>query len=105
MRREQNPSCVSALKADTHEGFCSSMLQAHFACVSTHEGAFAMWPEQTSVTGRWVDDESGLGSRTRNNGRSSVLGRFYENQMPSLFESAEQSEDFTVSSLILFRMS
>ena len=28
-------------KADTHEGFCSrSMLQAHFARVSTHEGAF-----------------------------------------------------------------
>ena len=27
-------------KADTHEGFCSrSKLQAHFACVSTHEGA------------------------------------------------------------------
>ena len=30
------------LKADTHEGFCSrSMLQAHFARVSTHEGAFS----------------------------------------------------------------
>ena len=29
------------IKADTHEGFCSqSMLQAHFARVSTHEGAF-----------------------------------------------------------------
>ena len=29
-------------KADTHEGFCSrSMLQAHFARVSTHEGAFS----------------------------------------------------------------
>ena len=31
-----------ALKADTHEGFCSrSMLQAHFKRVSTHEGAFS----------------------------------------------------------------
>ena len=30
------------VKADTHEGFCSrSMLQAHFARVSTHEGAFS----------------------------------------------------------------
>ena len=30
------------LKADTHKGFCSrSMLQAHFARVSTHEGAFS----------------------------------------------------------------
>ena len=28
------------VKADTHEGFCSrSMLQDHFARVSTHEGA------------------------------------------------------------------
>ena len=28
------------LKADTHEGFCSrSMLEDHFACVSTHDGA------------------------------------------------------------------
>ena len=77
MLREQNPSCVSAFMQ------CGPSKQV----------------------GRWVDDESGLGSRTRNNGRSSVLGRFYENQMPSLFESAEQSEDFTVSSLILFRMS
>ena len=32
----------SAIKADTHEGFCSrSMLQVHFARVSTHEGAFS----------------------------------------------------------------
>ena len=32
----------STIKADIHEGFCSrSMLQAHFACVSTHEGAFS----------------------------------------------------------------
>ena len=31
-----------AIKADTHEGFCSrSMLQSHFARVSTHEGAFS----------------------------------------------------------------
>ena len=30
------------IKADTHEGFCSqSMLQAHFARVSTHKGAFS----------------------------------------------------------------
>ena len=30
------------IKAETHEGFCSrSMLQAHFARVSTHEGAFS----------------------------------------------------------------
>ena len=30
------------VKADTHEGFCSrSMLQAHFARVRTHEGAFS----------------------------------------------------------------
>ena len=30
------------LKADTQDGFCSrSMLQAHFARVSTHEGAFS----------------------------------------------------------------
>ena len=30
------------LKADTQEGFCSrSMLPDHFACVSTHEGAFS----------------------------------------------------------------
>ena len=30
----------ACLKADTHEGFCSrSMLQSHFARVSTHEGA------------------------------------------------------------------
>ena len=30
------------IKADTHEGFCSrSILQAHFARVSTHEGAFS----------------------------------------------------------------
>ena len=30
------------LKADTHEGFCSrSMLQDHFARVSTDEGAFS----------------------------------------------------------------
>ena len=29
------------LKADTHEGFCSrSVLQAHFARVSTHEGLY-----------------------------------------------------------------
>ena len=35
--------CLSEIvKADTHEGFCSrSMLQAHFARVSTHEGAFS----------------------------------------------------------------
>ena len=33
---------LSLIKADTHEGFCSqSMLQAHFARVSTHEGAFS----------------------------------------------------------------
>ena len=32
----------STIKADTHEEFCSrSMLQAHFAYVSTHEGAFS----------------------------------------------------------------
>ena len=33
--------CLNAIfKADTHEGFCSrSMLQDHFARVSTHEGA------------------------------------------------------------------
>ena len=31
-----------SVKADTHEGFCSpSMLQAHFARVSTREGAFS----------------------------------------------------------------
>ena len=31
-----------AIKADIHEGICSrSMLQAHFACVSTHERAFS----------------------------------------------------------------
>ena len=31
---------ANSLKADTHEGFCSrSMLQYHFARVSTHEGA------------------------------------------------------------------
>ena len=31
-----------SVNADTHEGFCSpSMLQAHFARVSTHEGAFS----------------------------------------------------------------
>jgi len=31
-----------AFKADAHQGFCSrSMLQAHFARVSTHEGAFS----------------------------------------------------------------
>ena len=31
---------VNIIKADTHEGFCSrSMLQDHFARVSTHEGA------------------------------------------------------------------
>ena len=31
-----------SVKADTHEGFCSrSMLQAHFARVSTYEGAFS----------------------------------------------------------------
>ena len=82
MLREQNPSCAPAFMQ------CGPSKQVLY-----------------SVTGRWVHDESGLGSRTRNNGRSSVLGRFYENQMPSLFESAEQSEDFTVSSLILFRMS
>ena len=30
------------IKADTHEGFCSrSMLEGHFARVSTHEGAFS----------------------------------------------------------------
>ena len=30
------------VKADTHKGFCSrSMVQAHFACVSTHKGAFS----------------------------------------------------------------
>ena len=38
-------SCVigaRTLKVFTHEGFCSrSMLQAHFARVSTHEGAFS----------------------------------------------------------------
>ena len=35
-------TCTFPLKADTHEGFCSrSMLQAHFARVSTHEGAFS----------------------------------------------------------------
>ena len=33
---------TQSVKADTHEGFCSrSMLQAHFARVSTHEGAFS----------------------------------------------------------------
>ena len=33
---------IKKFKADTHEGFCSrSMLQAHFARVSTHEGAFS----------------------------------------------------------------
>ena len=33
---------LTFLKADTHEGFCSrSMLQAHFARVSTHGGAFS----------------------------------------------------------------
>ena len=33
------------LKADTHEGFCSrSMLEAHFARFSTHEGAFSSSP-------------------------------------------------------------
>ena len=31
-----------SVKVDTHEGFCSrSMLQAHFARVSTREGAFS----------------------------------------------------------------
>ena len=35
----EHERCV---KADTHEGFCSrGMLQAHFARVSTHEGAFS----------------------------------------------------------------
>ena len=35
-------ACLLRVKADTHEGFCSrSMLQAHFARVSTHEGAFS----------------------------------------------------------------
>ena len=33
---------LSEIKADSHEGFCSrSMFQAHFAPVSTHEGAFS----------------------------------------------------------------
>ena len=33
---------LPTVKADTHEGFCSrSMLQAHFARVSTHEEAFS----------------------------------------------------------------
>ena len=32
----------NSVKADTHAGFCSrSMLQAYFARVSTHEGAFS----------------------------------------------------------------
>ena len=34
--------CNETIKADTHEGFCSqSMLQAHFARVSTHEEVFS----------------------------------------------------------------
>ena len=38
MFSQANPS----VKADAHEGFCSrSMLQAHFARVSTHEGGFS----------------------------------------------------------------
>ena len=36
---QERGTLCSVLKADTHEGFCSrSMLQDHFACVSTHEG-------------------------------------------------------------------
>ena len=39
----------AGFKADTDEGFCSrGMLQAHFARVSTHEGAFS-----NSVNLRW----------------------------------------------------
>ena len=35
-------SLMIGLKGDTHEGFCSrSMLHAHFARVSTHEGVFS----------------------------------------------------------------
>ena len=64
--------------------------------------------------GKWyiswlVDDASGLLHVVvhvfRNNGRSSVLGRLYENQMPSLFKGTKQSEDVTVSSLILPKVS
>ena len=44
-RINNNKSCTQFasedVKADTDEGFCSrSMLQAHFARVGTHEGAF-----------------------------------------------------------------
>ena len=44
IRIRKQTSTPQTIKADirTHEGFCSrSMLQAHFARVSTHEGAFS----------------------------------------------------------------
>ena len=42
LKRENVGPTFSSFKADTHDGFCSRrMLQAHFARVSTHEGAFS----------------------------------------------------------------
>ena len=39
---QSNKFSKRTIKANTHEGFCSrSMLQVHFARVSTHEGAFS----------------------------------------------------------------